>query len=86
MKFIAIPAFALILASASALAQSAPPLKQFLIEREIKGAGDMTASQLRDAAQKSNGVLHALGPDIQWVTAMSPATRSIASTTPPAKP
>ncbi len=67
MKFIAIPAFALILAGASALAQSAPPLKQFLIEREIKGAGDMTPAQLRDAAQKSNGVLHALGPDIQWV-------------------
>jgi hypothetical protein len=50
-----------------AAAQSAPLLQQFLIEREIKGAGAMTPVQLRDAAQKSNGVLRALGPDIQWV-------------------
>ncbi len=67
MKFIAIPALALLLAGTAALAQSAPPLQQFLIEREIKGAGNMTPVQLRDAAQKSNGVLRVLGPDIQWV-------------------
>lgn len=67
MKFIASPALALLLAGTAALAQSAPPLQQFLIEREIKGAGNMTPIQLRDAAQKSNGVLRVLGPDIQWV-------------------
>jgi hypothetical protein len=50
-----------------AAAQSAPPLQQFLIEREIKGAGAMSAAQLREASQKSNSVLRALGPDIQWV-------------------
>jgi hypothetical protein len=48
-------------------AQTAPPLQQFVIERDIKGAGSMTPEQLRAAAQKSNGVLRALGPDIQWV-------------------
>ena len=58
---------ALLLACAGVQAQSAPPLQQFVIEREIKGAGAMTPVQLRDAAQKSNGVLRALGPDIQWV-------------------
>ena len=62
-----LPVLALLLAGACAMAQTAPPLQQFLIEREIKGAGAMTPVQLRDAAQKSNGVLRALGPDIQWV-------------------
>ena len=62
-----LPVLALLLAGTCAFAQSAPPLQQFLIEREIKGAGNMTPVQLRDAAQKSNGVLRALGPDIQWV-------------------
>jgi hypothetical protein len=55
---------ALSVAAGGAAAQS---LKQFLIEREIKGAGQMTPDQLREAAQQSNGVLRALGPDIQWV-------------------
>ena len=67
MKVHTLPLLALMLTGACAMAQSAPPLQQFLIEREIKGAGNMTPVQLRDAAQKSNGVLRALGPDIQWV-------------------
>jgi hypothetical protein len=62
-----LPILALLLAGSAAFAQAAPPLNQYLIEREIKGAGSMTPVQLRDAAQKSNGVLRALGPDIQWV-------------------
>jgi len=45
----------------------------------------MTPAQLRDAAQKSNGVLRVLGPDIQWMHSYVPATRSIASTTHPAR-
>jgi hypothetical protein len=67
MKLIAIPVLALLLACTAVSAQTAPPLQQYLIEREIKGASAMTPAQLRDAAQKSNSVLHALGPDIQWV-------------------
>jgi len=55
-------------AATGALAQAGTPaLHQYLIEREIPGAAKMTPAQLRDAAQKSNGVLRALGPDIQWV-------------------
>lgn len=42
-------------------------MPQFLIEREIPGAGAMTAAQLRDASKHSNGVLAELGPDIEWV-------------------
>ena len=53
---------ALLLAVGSASAQ-----QRFVIEREIPGASQMTAAQLRDAAQKSNSVLRDLGPDIQWV-------------------
>jgi len=42
-------------------------MKRFVIERDIPQAGTMDRDQLRAAAAKSNEVLHALGPDIQWV-------------------
>jgi len=38
-----------------------------VIERELPGAGKMTREQLREVAQKSNGVLQTLGPKFQWV-------------------
>lgn len=41
-------------------------MPQFLIEREIPGAGDMTPEDLAQATRRSNAVLQALGPDIQW--------------------
>ncbi len=53
--------------AAPAKASPAAPMQRFVIERDIPGAGKMTAEQLRDAAAKSNKVLHDLGPDIQWV-------------------
>jgi hypothetical protein len=70
---------ALLLASAGAHADPSTT-KRFVIERDIPGAAQMTPVQLRDAAIKSNRVLHDLGPDIQWVQTTSPATRSTAST------
>jgi len=42
-------------------------MKRFVIEREIPGVGTLERDQLREAAQKSNSVLHQLGTDIQWV-------------------
>jgi hypothetical protein len=42
-------------------------MPQYLIEREIAGAGNMSAAQLRDASAHSNSVLDKLGKDIQWV-------------------
>jgi Protein of unknown function (DUF4242) len=42
-------------------------LRRFIIERAIPEVGTFAREQLRDAAQKSNEVLHQLGPDIQWV-------------------
>ena len=42
-------------------------MPKYVIERDLPGAGKMTREQLREVAQKSNGVLHTLGPKIQWV-------------------
>ncbi len=42
-------------------------MPKFIIEREIPGAGQLSAAQLRDISQKSCSVLRNLGPQIQWV-------------------
>ena len=42
-------------------------MPKFLIEREIPGAGDLSAEQLKAVSQKSCGVLRAMGPQVQWV-------------------
>ena len=42
-------------------------MPQYLIEREISGACNMSGDQLRDASKHSNEVLAELGPDIEWV-------------------
>lgn len=42
-------------------------MPKYVIERDLPGAGTLTAIQLRDIARTSCEVLHALGPDIQWV-------------------
>ena len=39
---------------------------QFVIEREIPGAGKLTQDELNAAARKSCEVLRQLGPEIQW--------------------
>jgi hypothetical protein len=42
-------------------------MPKYLIEREIPGAGKLSAEELRGVSQKSCGVLQRLGPQIQWV-------------------
>ncbi len=42
-------------------------MPKFVIEREIPGAGKFTPEQLQGVAGKSCDVLHAMGPQIQWV-------------------
>jgi hypothetical protein len=42
-------------------------MPKYVIERELPGAGKLSPEQLREVAQKSNGILHTLGPKIQWV-------------------
>ena len=42
-------------------------MPKFLIEREIPGAGALSAEELQSISQKSCGVLREMGPQIQWV-------------------
>ncbi len=42
-------------------------MPKFIIERNIPGAGGLTAGDLQGISQKSCGVLRELGPEIQWV-------------------
>jgi hypothetical protein len=42
-------------------------MPQYVIEREMPGAGQLDADDLRQASQTSCSVLKELGPSIQWV-------------------
>lgn len=42
-------------------------MPQYLIERNIPGAGKLTPADLKAISQKSCSVLNNLGPQIQWV-------------------
>jgi hypothetical protein len=42
-------------------------MSKFIIERDIPGAGNMTAEDLMAASQKSCSVLNQLGAEIQWI-------------------
>ena len=42
-------------------------MPKYIIEREIPGAGQLTAQQLNAISQKSCSVLKVLGPQIQWL-------------------
>jgi hypothetical protein len=42
-------------------------MPQYVIEREIPGAGQMTEQQIRDASIKSLAVLGDMGPKIRWL-------------------
>jgi Protein of unknown function (DUF4242) len=42
-------------------------MPKYVIERDIPGAGKLTAEQLKGISQTSCGVLSNMGPQIQWV-------------------
>ena len=42
-------------------------MPKFVIEREIPGAGKLSAADLQAISQKSCGVLQDMGPKIQWL-------------------
>ena len=42
-------------------------MPRFIIEREIPGAGNLSAAELQAISQKSCGVLREMGPQVQWV-------------------
>lgn len=42
-------------------------MPKYVIEREIPGAGKLSAAELQEVSRKSVDVLTALGPKIQWL-------------------
>ena len=42
-------------------------MPKYIIEREVAGAGNWSAEQLKAVSQKSCSVLNKLGPQIQWL-------------------
>jgi hypothetical protein len=42
-------------------------MPKFVIEREIPGAGNLSAQDLQAISQKSCSVLRGMGPEVQWV-------------------
>jgi hypothetical protein len=42
-------------------------MPRFVIERDMPGAGKLSASELHGAAQKSCNVIRKMGPETQWV-------------------
>ena len=42
-------------------------MTQFVIEREIPGAGSLSENQIREISLRSLETLHEMGPQIQWL-------------------
>jgi hypothetical protein len=42
-------------------------MPKYVIERELPGAGKLSAEELHDISAQSNKVLSNLGPDIRWL-------------------
>lgn len=42
-------------------------MPEFVIERDIPGAGQLTEEQIRDVSVRSLEVLRGIGPQIQWL-------------------
>jgi Protein of unknown function (DUF4242) len=43
------------------------PMPQFVIERDVPGAGKLSESEIRDLSIRSLSVLREMGPQIQWL-------------------
>ncbi|HXE92147.1 MAG TPA: DUF4242 domain-containing protein [Terriglobales bacterium] len=43
-------------------------MPKYVIEREIKGAGELTSAELRHVSEHSCKVIDQLGRNVQWVT------------------
>jgi uncharacterized protein DUF4242 len=53
---------------------------QFVIEREIPGAGSLSETQIRDLSLRSLQTLKEMGPQIQWLHSYVTEDRFTAST------
>ena len=45
-------------------------MRKYVIERELPGAGKLSAEELSGIAEQSNKVLADLGPEIQWLESL----------------
>jgi hypothetical protein len=43
-------------------------MPKYIIERELPGAGNLSAEELQGISATSNKVIRELGPDIRWLT------------------
>jgi Protein of unknown function (DUF4242) len=43
-------------------------MPKYVIERDLPGAGKLSAEDLKAISQKSNKVISELGPDLRWLT------------------
>ncbi|HEV3280694.1 MAG TPA: DUF4242 domain-containing protein [Acidimicrobiales bacterium] len=43
-------------------------MPKYMIERELPGAGELSAAELQALAGKSNKIIAQLGPEIRWLT------------------
>ena len=50
-------------------------MPKFVIERDIPGAGKLSAAELKMISQRSCGVLASLGASVQWVQSYVTADR-----------
>jgi len=69
-KTLAEPHGKLVLGNSAASKATRPgeiTMPKFVIEREIPGAGKLTAAELKTISRKSCGVLSSMGPSVQWV-------------------
>ena len=42
-------------------------MQQYVIEREVRGAGSLSEAEIRELSLRSLNVLNELGPQIQWL-------------------
>ncbi|MGD0365324.1 MAG: DUF4242 domain-containing protein [Bryobacteraceae bacterium] len=42
-------------------------MPQFVIEREVTGAGSLSEAEVRELSLRSLATLHEMGPQIQWL-------------------
>lgn len=50
-------------------------MPKYVIEREIPGAGELSAAELQAISQHSCNVLRGMGPEVQWVQSYVTADR-----------
>jgi hypothetical protein len=50
-------------------------MPKYVIEREIPGAGELSAAELQAISQKSCNVIRGMGPDVQWLQSYVTADR-----------